>query len=570
MPEVALTAVPLTSYPGEQGTPTFSPDGNQVAFCWDGEKQDNVDIYVKLVGAGPPLRLTTNTAEDCQPAWSPDGRSIAFLRKLPGGRAAVMQVSPLVGAERKLAESSDFFSKPAWSPDGKWLVIADKSAATEPDSLFLLSMENGEKRRLTTLPGRLGGDSNAAFSPDGHTLAFVRSPSKMFEGISYQGDVYLLRLSDGFMPKGEPKRATFDNRYTSRPAWTADGREILFSAGSFMGGGLWRMTADGSSKPQRMASLGEALHAPAVSRQGNRLAYMRESFDFNIWRMRVPEPVDRASPAGPKGTPFIASTRLEFSPRFSPDGKRIAFVSGRSSQAGGSEIWLCDSDGSNQQQVTSLGADAANPSWSPDGESIAFDSTAEGSQSVYVIRTNGGKRRRVTPDARDNNAPTSLPNWSRDGKWIYFTSNRSGKDQVWKVPADGGRAVQVTKNGGLSGLESTDGKFLYYAKGSDPKSIWKVPVDGGQETQIIQSLVSAVDFAVVDRGIYFIPAQSARSNLSSSIQFFSFETAKIMPIATTEKRAAYGLTISPDGRWILYTQHDQSPASELMLVENFQ
>src|SRR5262249_59166862 len=88
--ETLLTAIPLTSYPGVQSAPTFSPDGNQVAFCWDGEKQDNTDIYVKLVGPGPPLRLTSNPAEDCRPAWSPDGRSIAFLRQLPAGRAAVL------------------------------------------------------------------------------------------------------------------------------------------------------------------------------------------------------------------------------------------------------------------------------------------------------------------------------------------------------------------------------------------------------------------------------------------------------------------------------------------------
>ena len=290
--------------------------------------------------------------------------------------------------------------------------------------------------------------------------------------------------------------------------------------------------------------------------------------DFNIWRVSTGTQRENRS-RGSKGTPFIASTRLEFSPRYSPAGKRIAFDSGRSSQAGSSEIWLCDSDGSNQQQLTSLGSDAAYPSWSPDGASIAFNSIAEGNMAIYVIGANGGKPRRVTPDASDNSAPSSIPNWSRDGTWIYFVSSRSGEDQVWKVPAQGGKAVQVTKRGGMTGLESTDGKFLYYAKGIDPDSIWKVPVDGGQETQIIESLASSVDFAVVDRGIYFIPAQSSRSNLSSSIQFFSFESGKTIPIATTEKRAAYGLTISPDGRWILYTQHDQSPATELMLVENF-
>ena len=258
-PDAPLTAVPLTSYPGRQEAPDFSPDGNQVAFCWDGDKQDNVDIYLKLIGAGQALRLTTNAAADCRPAWSPDGRSIAFLRQLPENRAAVMLISPLGGAERKLAESSDFHSKPAWSPDGKWLVIADKSSPAEPDALFLLSMENGEKRRLTTPPGPVGGDGNPAVSWDGRSLAFVRWRSRVFDGDIYAGDLYSLRLSGGFTPIGEPKRLTFDNRYISRPAWTPDGREILFCAGSFMSYSLWRMPADGSRKPRPMASLGERL-----------------------------------------------------------------------------------------------------------------------------------------------------------------------------------------------------------------------------------------------------------------------------------------------------------------------
>jgi len=102
-----MTAVPLTTYPGSERHPTFSPDGNQVSFSWDGEKQDNFDIYVKLIGAGSPLRLTTDAADDFSPAWSPDGRAIAFLRRLPGVRAAVMLISPLGGSERMLAETRD-------------------------------------------------------------------------------------------------------------------------------------------------------------------------------------------------------------------------------------------------------------------------------------------------------------------------------------------------------------------------------------------------------------------------------------------------------------------------------
>ena len=176
-PEAVLTAVPLTTYPGFQVEPTFSPDGNQVAFSWDGEKRDNQDIYVKLIGTGgPPLRLTTDPAADYSPAWSPDGRFIAFLRDLSREKVAVLLIPALGGPEHKVAEiliGSDYLLPGpflAWSPDGNWLVVSGRDSPKEPAALFLLSTETGEKRRLTSPPRPLMGDScPALFSRRAHS-----------------------------------------------------------------------------------------------------------------------------------------------------------------------------------------------------------------------------------------------------------------------------------------------------------------------------------------------------------------------------------------------------------------
>ena len=70
--------VALNTFTGTESHPTFSPDGGQIAFAWDGEKQDNSDIYVKVIGEPAALRLTTDPGFDGYPAWSPDGRQIAF------------------------------------------------------------------------------------------------------------------------------------------------------------------------------------------------------------------------------------------------------------------------------------------------------------------------------------------------------------------------------------------------------------------------------------------------------------------------------------------------------------
>lgn len=120
----SFTPVPLTSYPGEELQPTFSPDGTRVAFTWNGQTRDNFDIYVKEVGADRPLRLTTDPAKEFGPAWSPDGRSIAFGRLLNPLKSGIFAISSLGGRERKLAESrapSVGWPQPfvAWTPDNK-------------------------------------------------------------------------------------------------------------------------------------------------------------------------------------------------------------------------------------------------------------------------------------------------------------------------------------------------------------------------------------------------------------------------------------------------------------------
>jgi Tol biopolymer transport system component/predicted Ser/Thr protein kinase len=597
-PEPTLTVVPLTTYPGFQTDPDFSPDGNQVVFSWDGEKRDNPDIYLKLIGTGgPPLRLTTHPAADYGPRWSPDGRFIVFLRELSKDRSALLLIPALSGPERKIAEIFDMHSLSlpgpyvAWSADGNSLVISDRESATGPFALFLLSIESGERQKLTSPPAQSLGDSSPAFSPDGRTLAFSRN---IDSGV---GDLYLVAVSEGLKPTGEARRITFENRGASNPAWAADGRGVVFSLWFSGGEGLWRIAVPSfmgqAAKPQRLASLGDNVMEPAISRRGQRLAYSHLLSHNNIWRMATPildggprvRDVKNLKPAN-SIAPFISSTRNDNTPQFSPDGKKIAFTSERS---GNLEIWVCDSNGSNPVQLTSFrGPAVTTPRWSPDSGRIAFDSDAEGNYDIWVIDANGGKAQRMTTHpANDGN-----PSWSRDGRWIYFDSARTGEQQVWKIPAGGGDAIQVTRDRGFAPLESPDGKFLYYVKSLADTELWRIPVEGGQATKVLEGLSSYLNLAIVDSGVFFVPtrlpnsdrrlASSVRSTIAlraaamgsqgtaagSSLQFLSFATHKISPVVKSDKPLDLGLAVSPDGRWILYTQFDQA-GSELMLVENF-
>jgi Tol biopolymer transport system component len=542
--------VPLTSYPGREMQPALSPDGKQVAFAWNGEKEDNYDIYVKLVDAGTPLRLTTALADDLSPAWSPDGRYIAFRRSLPDGDG-IFIIPALGGAERKLAQLVPGASAGLdWSRDGNFLAIVDEIAPSTPSCIFLLSLETGDTRQITWPPQASLGDSSPAFSPDGRYLAFARRRSSAVSVM----DVYVARLNSG-----EWRRLTFDDRSIAGLAWTPDSREVIFSSSRAGRLSLWRVSVSGGA-PIRVAGAGGRASRPSVARQGNRLAYAESYSDTNIWRIQMPGP-GSGDEAGRVTQPekLIASTWEDSQPQYSLDGKKITFTS----EASGSyEIWACDSDGSNRIQLTSFGGPLAGSSrWSPDGRRIAFDSRREGSTDIYVVDAQGGTPRRITTETSDE----VRPSWSRDGRWIYFGSDRTQGWQVWKVPAQGGQAVQVTRKGGYEAFESPDGKTLYYIKSRTDRGIWAVPTEGGKETQVLREGDQS-HWSLNEHGIYFM----AQEPTGVVIRFFHFATKQERQIAVVGKAASPGLgfCVSPDGRQALYEQVDQV-VSDLMLVENF-
>jgi Tol biopolymer transport system component/DNA-binding winged helix-turn-helix (wHTH) protein len=552
----ALNAVPLTSFQGRETQAAFSPDGSQIAFVWDGSQGGNQDIYVKLIDAETPLRLTTNAAADIRPVWSPDGRYIVFQRQSAEGSAFYL-IPALGGAERKLADvfpsqvPSDGNSQ-YFSPDGKFLAIPDKGLATEPLGIFKLSIESGEKRRLTSPSQGAIGDHYPAFSPDGKMLAFVRETHWSID------DLYVVSLAGG-----EPRRLTFEGLPMIGLAWTSDSSEILFT--SRRGGStrhLWRVAVTGGA-PERVETIGNDVLSPALSLQGNRLAYTQTLDDINIWRIEL----DAAGRAKSQ-TELIASTFWDHGPDYSPDGRKIVFASGRSGSSG---IWVCESDGSKARLLHACGPHVSGtPRWSPDGRWIVFDSRScaadiAGNPDVYLISADGGQPRRLTTDEAEDVVPT----WSHDGQWIYFASNRSGSMQVWKTPIAGGAAVQVTQQGGFENYESPDGKYLYYTKGRSTPGIWRIQAAGGAEELVLDQQKAGQwrYWRVVDQGIYFATATTT----GPMIEFFNFATKRIAEVTRPAKgpeRNLPGLAVSPDGRSILYTQVDRS-GSDLMMVENF-
>ena len=322
--------VPLTTYPGFEQFPSFSPDGSRVAFSWDEPGKRPSSIYVKMIGPGDPVRLTTNPKGDFAPAWSPDGRFIAFLRKRDSFHASVVVIPALGGQERELAPitfNSAWYLEHrslrwpvpppvlAWSADAKWLLALEQNA---PDMgthhVIRISFETGENRRLTFPPRSIfSGDGGLAISPDGKTLAFTRTVA------GFLSDIFIASLSKDLLITKDPERLTLDKKDIGGLSWAADGGSLVFS--SSRGGRLelWRIAPRPSSRPVKLTGAADDPVDIAVSRQGRRLVYRHVLDDINIWRVLL-----KGKQAGAAAN-FISSTRFEGHARFSPDGKRIAF-----------------------------------------------------------------------------------------------------------------------------------------------------------------------------------------------------------------------------------------------------
>lgn len=550
-PIPAPRLLPLTTYPGVEGPPSLSPDGNQVAFERGG------DIFVKQVDGEALVQLTRTAATEQAPAWSPDGRQIVFSRDRDG----IFVTTPLGDGERKLARTQAplLLKTIAWTPDGSALVVSEMTSPVCA-SLFLISVETGTKTRLTVPPEPSIGDGWPAVSPDGRTIAFARYAQDT------SAEIHIVPVSGG-----TPRQLTADSASIFGLVWTADG-DVVFSSNRGGTPRLWRVSAAGGSAPPVTAvqASGEDARFPSISRNGRgapaRLAYQRLVENLDIRRAEV---LGEGTPhhALAPSQPFIASTTSDDHPRYSPDGTRIAFVSRRS---GTQEIWVCASDASNPVRLTSMGGPVVvGPQWSPDGRRIAFFATtgAAGKYAVYLTDVEEGRPLPLTPDG----VLEALPAWSADGRSLYVTSARSGSLQVWKVPVAGGERVQLTRHGGAEAAESPDGHTIYYTQVPQVgPGLWSVPSGGGDEVRILDSVRFGY-WTVARHGIYFLDFD-VPGNAPRPVKFFSLQSRVITQVGAVDNKVLWtstpGFAISPDGRWLLYSSLESRDA-DLMLVDNF-
>jgi len=175
-------------------------------------------------------------------------------------------------------------------------------------------------------------------------------------------------------------------------------------------------------------------------------------------------------------------------PMWSPDEQTIAFQSNRN---GSFSIWLMDAGGGNQREILPGESDDRHPAWSPDGTQLAFDSDASGRREIWVIERDGQNLRQLTSlDALSN-----FPSWSPDGSKIAFYMYQDGIMDIWTMNADGSNPQPLTSELASERREqctfachqaawSPDGQEIAYA-GGEHHGIWLVGVDDGTTRELV-------------------------------------------------------------------------------------
>jgi Tol biopolymer transport system component len=442
----------LTVQSGPEHFPSLSPDGRWIVYT--SGASGNLDIYLQSVGGQTAINLTGDTdADDQQPAFSPDGERIVFQSSRDGGGIFVMGRTG--ESVRRLTDAG---FNPAWSPDGKEVVFGTENVQANPGSrgprsgLWIVDVDTGEKRQIVT------EDSvQPSWSPSGSRIAFwaARGPQR-------QRDILTVPAAGG-----EAVLVTDDAALDWNPVWAPDGAALYFASDRGGSMNLWRVPVDERSgrplgQPESLTLPSGYVGHMSVSADGRRIAFASIEVDMNVQRLAMDPASEKilgephAVTSGSKVWGAVDLTRdgesivmgssrsqedlfvaradgsglrqltndaaLDRFPRWSPDGKRIAFYSNR---AGGWEAWTINADGSGLAQLTRQ-AGAHYPVWSPDGSKMLFSDIVE--RPAVSMFSPGTAWQNQTPERLPNppSGPWRATSWSSDGRLIAGVETRGG------------------------------------------------------------------------------------------------------------------------------------------------
>ena len=507
---LCITATRTVSFQTNQGTQMnvdVSPDGATILFDLLG------DLYTVGRAGGDATRLTSGPALDLQPVFSPDGERILFVSDRSGNEN--LWVADADGSDLRplTTERGNFhFDDPEWSPDGEyvlvrrneagspnagrtpWLIHVDGGRGVElhdearglgfrwspderyvyyrggPDGTSLRGNGLPESSQIMRLDRRTGdiapitpvpsGAARPAISPDGRMMAYVADIDAMsglrLRDLATDEDDWLVfpidrehlnqRTRFAFAPDGSAVVFVRDGTFHEVDVASGDVSEISFTAQVEQQLGPFVF----HEMPYEDESfVVRNVRYGEMSPDGSTLAFGSLN---QLWVMDLPDGEPR---------PLIGGGDDQYQPTFSPDGRSIAFVSWHATEGG--HVWRVSSDGGRPQQLTTVPAYYANPSWSPDGSRIAYvreDPAATRNRNssnrgfIEWIPSSGGEPQSVISAPSDN-----VLTFSADGSRIMFADNGT----LVSVRLDGTERREVaTVEDAVEMVPSPDGRWLAF------------------------------------------------------------------------------------------------------------
>ena len=425
-------------------TATWSPDGSLIAFASNRDTGPpynpyNLDIYVMNADGSSVRRIVDDPEYDVGPQWSPDGRKIVFMTGRNGNFDVYDMNADGSGQRNLTADYDRSDGAPVWSLDGQNIAFARRIDGK--DQLFVMDSDGRNLKRVTH---NSGNNISPAWSPDGSKLIFQTDQDGNWE-------IYVISVD------GELAQLTDDAADDLSPDWSPDGNRIVFSSNRNGKQHIYVMNSDGSSLQQITSSTAEDSE-PAWSPDGKRIVFtsLRDG-NQDIYVMNA----DGSNPNRLTDDP-----RVDSNPRWSIDGK-ILFTSNRGGQP---DIYVMDDTGRNVSRLTTSGASRA--AWSPDGKRVAFVSRSTemigGAYwlQVYVIDADGSNLKMIT---RSPNS-TFVPKWSADGKSIAFVVEYHGaRANIFEMDPAGGNLKRLTAGPKFDGRPaySPDGSKLAFESNRD-------------------------------------------------------------------------------------------------------
>ncbi|MFQ5690621.1 MAG: amidohydrolase family protein [Gemmatimonadota bacterium] len=381
--------------PYDDREPDWSHDGARIAFSSD--REGNYDVWAVAIEDGTLQRLTTDPADEWGPSFAPGDSSVAFASTRDGRSGVWIRKGD--GAERRLASFQGLGFAPSWSPDGARLTF--NLLDTHGSRLRLVNVGDGEIRDLS--------------GPDQDVFPFRTA---------WLSESEFLYTADGNILRGR----------VDRPAPT--GRVVFQARVTFTRQAYVRARRDfESTDPQPV----RGIVAPAVSPDGQKIVFVALGDLWSIGRASKTDTSGGASATSrgwTKPQPLTRDSYVQLDPAWSPDGRRLAYVSDR---GGTLDVWIRDMAGGTSRQLTHVGG-AVMPSWSPDGSRIAFQVRQGLRSRLRLVDVSTGE---VTKLHDDLFLP-SRASWSPDGSSLamsalrpYSHRFREGRNQILLISTNG-------------------------------------------------------------------------------------------------------------------------------------